>query len=153
MTTEEVKECCADLRVLNKSDFKMLLKWRLDILKAEKDYVKQLRREAAAAKEAIEGVPKEASEEEKEKSEAAEEKPKDVSAELQEVRERVAVAMARGCEVVGEASRGAQGAEACGKGAEATTAGSGQDAGGELRRPGVFGPGLGSEERENAKAR
>lgn len=157
MTTEEVKECCADLRVLNKSDFKMLLKWRLDILKADKDYVKQLRHEAAAAKEAIEGVPKEASEEsseeEKEKSEAAEEKPKDVSAELQEVRERVAVAMARGCEVVGEASRGAQGAEACGEGAEATTAGSGQDAGGELRRPGVFGPGLGSEERENAKAR
>ena len=95
----------------------------------------------------------ESSEEEKEKSEAAEEKPKDVSAELQEVRERVAVAMARGCEVVGEASRGAQGAEACGEGAEATTAGSGQDAGGELRRPGVFGPGLGSEERENAKAR
>ena len=51
-----MKECCADLRVLNKSDFKMLLKWRLDILKAEKDYVKQLRREAAAAKEAIEAA-------------------------------------------------------------------------------------------------
>ena len=143
LTTEEVKECCADLRVLNKSDFKMLLKWRLDLLKAEKDYVKQLRREAADAKEA----PEESSEEEeKPASEPAEEAPKDVSAELQEVRERVAVAMASGYEVVGEASRGAEGAEACGEGAEATTAGTGQDAGGELRRPGVFDPGLGSEE-------
>ncbi|KAG0343721.1 AdoMet-dependent rRNA methyltransferase spb1, partial [Podila humilis] len=30
-TTEEVKECCEDLKVLGKKDFKNLLKWRLNI--------------------------------------------------------------------------------------------------------------------------
>ena len=33
-TTEEVLEACADLRVLGKADFKMLLKWRLKVRKA-----------------------------------------------------------------------------------------------------------------------
>lgn len=146
-----MKECCADLRVLNKSDFKMLLKWRLDLLKAEKDYVKQLRREAKG-EEAPEASDDEEKEKEKEEK-GGEDVPKDVSAELQEVRERVAVAMMRGCEVVGEASRGAEGAEACGEGAEAPPAGSGQDAGGELRRPGVLAPGLGPEERGVGGAR
>lgn len=28
-TTEEIRTCCADLRVLGRKDFKMLLKWRL----------------------------------------------------------------------------------------------------------------------------
>ncbi|KAG0339207.1 AdoMet-dependent rRNA methyltransferase spb1, partial [Podila horticola] len=30
-TTEEIKECCEDLKVLGKKDFKNLLKWRLNI--------------------------------------------------------------------------------------------------------------------------
>ena len=36
LTTEEVKICCSDLRLLNKGDFKMLLKWRLQMLKEKK---------------------------------------------------------------------------------------------------------------------
>ena len=95
LTTEEVQTCCADLRVLNKADFKMLLKWRLDLLKAEKEYVKELRKQQAAA----EGkeVPDDEEEEEKkrkaEQAKAEEALPKDVSAQLQEVRERVAVSI------------------------------------------------------------
>ena len=42
LTTEEVKACCADLRLLNKSDFKMLLKWRLEMLKTHKEEIKQI---------------------------------------------------------------------------------------------------------------
>lgn len=80
-----MRACCADLRVLNKGDFKMLLKWRLELLKAEKEYVAQLQREQAAA----EG--KEIPAEEAKKKEEAKEEAKDVSQELQEVRERVAV--------------------------------------------------------------
>ena len=96
LTTEEVQTCCADLRVLNKGDFKMLLKWRLDLLKAEKEYVKELRKQQAA----VEGkeVPEEEEEEEEEEkrkkaeqAKAEEALPKDVAAQLQEVRERVAV--------------------------------------------------------------
>ena len=79
LTTEEVKTCCGDLRVLNKGDFKMLLKWRLDMLKAEKEYIKELKHEDD------EGEAKEKTEKE--------EVSKDVSAELQEVRERLAVEM------------------------------------------------------------
>ncbi|KNB42957.1 putative methyltransferase [Blastocystis sp. subtype 4] len=77
LTTEEVKTCCGDLRVLNKGDFKMLLKWRLDMLKAEKEYIKELKHEDD------EGEAKEKTEKE--------EVSKDVSAELQEVRERLAL--------------------------------------------------------------
>ena len=57
----------------------MLLKWRLDMLKAEKEYVKELKHEKD------EGDIQEKPEKE--------EVPKDVSAELQEVRERLAVGM------------------------------------------------------------
>lgn len=80
LTTEEVKACCGDLRVLNKGDFKMLLKWRLDMLKAEKEYVKELKHEQDGDEAKESG-----------KKEEKEEVSKDVSAELQEVRERVAV--------------------------------------------------------------
>jgi hypothetical protein len=38
-TTEEVKSCLKDLRVLNKGDFKLLLKWRL----ALREFVRELR--------------------------------------------------------------------------------------------------------------
>ena len=30
-TTDEIKRCCADLKVLGKKDFKVLLKWRLKV--------------------------------------------------------------------------------------------------------------------------
>ena len=43
LTTEEVKACCADLRLLNKGDFKMLLKWRLEMLKTHNEEIKQMR--------------------------------------------------------------------------------------------------------------
>ena len=97
LTTEEVQTCCADLRVLNKGDFKMLLKWRLDLLKAEKEYVKELRKQQAAAEGKEIPEEEEVPEEEKEKRKKAEQAkaeaalPKDVAAQLQEVRERVAV--------------------------------------------------------------
>ena len=51
LTTEEVKACCADLRLLNKSDFKMLLKWRLEMLKTHKEEIKQMRAEGHRSEE------------------------------------------------------------------------------------------------------
>ena len=94
LTTDEVLACCADLRVLNKSDFKMLLKWRLDILKAEKEYVKELRKQQAAVEGKEVQEEDEEDDEEKAKKKQAEAEaalPKDVASQLQEVRERVAV--------------------------------------------------------------
>ena len=88
LTTEEVKMCCSDLRLLNKGDFKMLLKWRLQMLKEKKEEVKEMKKKAAE-EEGKEFVDEE---EEKEKEEVKEEEEeKDVSQQLQEVREKVAV--------------------------------------------------------------
>ena len=67
LTTEEIKTCCADLRLLNKSDFKMLLKWRLEMLKQNKEVVKAMKKE------------------EKKEEETSTEQ------QLQEVREKIAV--------------------------------------------------------------
>ena len=98
LTTEEVKACCADLRLLNKSDFKMLLKWRLEMLKTHKEEIKQMRAEGHNMED-HEMVEKE-EKEEKEKKEEKEEEKKEVSTEqqLQEVREKVAVGMGGGRE-------------------------------------------------------
>lgn len=97
LTTEEVKACCADLRLLNKSDFKMLLKWRLEMLKTHKEEIKQMR---AEGHEGHEGHEVEEKTEEEEKEMEKEEKEKEVSTEqqLQEVREKVAVGDCGGCE-------------------------------------------------------
>lgn len=94
LTTEEVKACCADLRLLNKSDFKMLLKWRLEMLKTHKEEIKQMRAEGHEGHEGHEV------EEKTEKEEKEEEEEKEVSTEqqLQEVREKVAVGDCGGCE-------------------------------------------------------
>ena len=98
LTTEEVKACCADLRLLNKSDFKMLLKWRLEMLKTHKEEIKQMRAEGHEGHEGHEVEEKEKKKEEKEETE--EKKKKEVSTEqqLQEVREKVAVGMDGGRE-------------------------------------------------------
>ena len=98
LTTEEVKACCADLRLLNKSDFKMLLKWRLEMLKTHKEEIKQMRAEGHNMED-HEMVEKEKEMEKEEKEEKEEEK-KEVSTEqqLQEVREKVAVGMDGGRE-------------------------------------------------------
>ena len=97
LTTEEVKACCADLRLLNKSDFKMLLKWRLEMLKTHKEEIKQMR---AEGHEGHEGHEVEEKEKKKEEKEEKEEEKKEVSTEqqLQEVREKVAVGMDGGRE-------------------------------------------------------
>lgn len=96
LTTEEVKACCADLRLLNKSDFKMLLKWRLEMLKTHKEEIKQMR---AEGHEGHEGHEVEKTEkEEKEKKEEKEEKEVSTEQQLQEVREKVAVGMDGGRE-------------------------------------------------------
>ena len=97
LTTEEVKACCADLRLLNKSDFKMLLKWRLEMLKTHKEEIKQMR---AEGHEGHEGHEVEEKTEKEEKEMEKEEKEKEVSTEqqLQEVREKVAVGDCGGCE-------------------------------------------------------
>lgn len=94
LTTEEVKACCADLRLLNKSDFKMLLKWRLEMLKTHKEEIKQMRAEGHEGHEGHEV------EEKTEKEEKEEEEEKEVSTEqqLQEVREKVAVGVCGGRE-------------------------------------------------------
>lgn len=92
LTTEEVKACCADLRLLNKSDFKMLLKWRLEMLKTHKEEIKQMRAEGHEGHEGHEMVEKEKEEkEEKKKEEEKEEKEVSTEQQLQEVREKVAV--------------------------------------------------------------
>lgn len=98
LTTEEVKACCADLRLLNKSDFKMLLKWRLEMLKTHKEEIKQMRAEGHNMED-HEMVEKE-KEMEKEEKEEKEEEEKEVSTEqqLQEVREKVAVGVCGGRE-------------------------------------------------------
>ena len=88
LTTEEVKACCADLRLLNKSDFKMLLKWRLEMLKTHKEEIKQMR---AEGHEGHEGHEVEEKEEEKEEKEKKQEKEVSTEQQLQEVREKVAV--------------------------------------------------------------
>lgn len=78
LTTEEIKTCCADLRLLNKSDFKMLLKWRLEMLKQNKEVVKAMKKE-------------EGQEEEEEKEEEKKEEETSTEQQLQEVREKIAV--------------------------------------------------------------
>ena len=77
LTTEEIKTCCADLRLLNKSDFKMLLKWRLEMLKQNKEVVKAMKKEEG--------------QEEKEKKEEKKEEETSTEQQLQEVREKIAV--------------------------------------------------------------
>ena len=79
LTTEEIKTCCADLRLLNKSDFKMLLKWRLEMLKQNKEVVKAMKKEEGQE------------EEEEEKKEAKKEEETSTEQQLQEVREKIAV--------------------------------------------------------------
>lgn len=82
--------CCSDLRLLNKSDFKLLLKWRLQMLKEKKELIRDLKKQQAEE----EGRPFEEDEDEaKTEKEEKKEEEKDVSAQLQEVRERVAVRM------------------------------------------------------------
>ena len=78
LTTEEIKTCCADLRLLNKSDFKMLLTWRLEMLKQNKEVVKAMKKE-------------EGQEEEEEKKEEKKEEETSTEQQLQEVREKIAV--------------------------------------------------------------
>ena len=78
LTTEEIKTCCADLRLLNKSDFKMLLKWRLEMLKQNKEVVKAMKKEGQE-------------EEEEEKKEEKKEEETSTEQQLQEVREKIAV--------------------------------------------------------------
>lgn len=80
-----MKACCADLRLLNKGDFKMLLKWRLEVLKAHKEEIKKMR--------AAEHEEHDEHEEQAELEKEDERETKEVSTEqqLQEVREKVAV--------------------------------------------------------------
>lgn len=92
-TTEEVRLCCSDLRVLNKSDFKMLLKWRLQLLKEKKEQIDAMRHSDSSIPANPEDL--EGSEEKVETKEAGgtENSQKSVESELQEVRERLAVGM------------------------------------------------------------
>lgn len=85
LTTEEIKACCSDLRLLNKGDFKMLLKWRLEMLKQNKEMIKAMKKE--------EGQEEEEEEKKEEKKEAA-----SVEQQLQEVREKIAVGVGAACE-------------------------------------------------------
>ena len=86
-TTEEVRLCCSDLRVLNKSDFKMLLKWRLELLKEKKEQIHAMRHSDSSVPENPENPV------EKVETKETVETEKSVESELQEVRERLAVGM------------------------------------------------------------
>lgn len=89
-TTEEVRLCCSDLRVLNKSDFKMLLKWRLELLKEKKEQIHAMRHSDSSVPENPENPE---NPEEKVETKETVETEKSVESELQEVRERLAVGM------------------------------------------------------------
>ncbi|KZM27306.1 AdoMet-dependent rRNA methyltransferase spb1 [Ascochyta rabiei] len=77
-TTKEIRDCCADLKVLGRADFKRLLRWRLKV----RDIFgfSQKQKEAAAAKEA---------EEAKEGEEVAKIEDMDEEMKLQEELERL----------------------------------------------------------------
>ncbi|KAF2621830.1 hypothetical protein BU25DRAFT_403894 [Macroventuria anomochaeta] len=77
-TTKEVRNCCADLKVLGRADFKRLLRWRLKVRDTFGFSKKQL--DAAAAKEA---------EEAKEGEEVAKIEDMDEEMKLQEELERL----------------------------------------------------------------
>ena len=77
-TTKEVRDCCADLKVLGRADFKRLLRWRLKVRDIFGFSKKQ--KEAAAAKEA---------EEAKEGEEVAKIEDMDEEMKLQEELERL----------------------------------------------------------------
>ena len=86
LTTEEVRACCSDLRVLNKNDFKMLRKWRLQMLKEKKELIQSMQHPAQQIGETGEAGETGETGETEEKEEK-----KSVESELQEVRERIAV--------------------------------------------------------------
>jgi AdoMet-dependent rRNA methyltransferase SPB1 len=77
-TTKEIRDCCADLKVLGRADFKRLLRWRLKVREIFGFSKKQ--KEAAAAKEA---------EEAKEGEEVAKIEDMDEEMKLQEELERL----------------------------------------------------------------
>ena len=54
-TTKEIRDCCADLKVLGRADFKRLLRWRLRVRDIFGFSTKKKDEEAKAAKEALEG--------------------------------------------------------------------------------------------------
>ncbi|KAJ4376115.1 AdoMet-dependent rRNA methyltransferase spb1 [Neocucurbitaria cava] len=54
-TTKEIRDCCADLKVLGRADFKRLLRWRLRVREIFGFSTKKKEEEAKAAKEAQEG--------------------------------------------------------------------------------------------------
>ena len=87
LTTEEVRACCSDLRVLNKNDFKMLLKWRLQMRKEKKELIRSMQHPSQQIGE-TEETGETGETEEKEEGETEK---KSVESELQEVRERLAV--------------------------------------------------------------
>lgn len=93
LTTEEVRACCSDLRVLNKGDFKLLLKWRLQMLKEKKDLIQAMRRpsDSSLPLSAQAGETGETRETRETGETEKKEEEKSVESELQEVRERVAV--------------------------------------------------------------
>ena len=98
-TTEEVRLCCGDLRVLNKSDFKMLLKWRLELLKEKKEQIHAMRHSDSSIPENPENPEDPENHanpenpEKKVETKETVETEKSVENELQEVRERLAVGM------------------------------------------------------------
>lgn len=54
-TTKEIRDCCADLKVLGRADFKRLLRWRLRVRDIFGFSTKKKEEKAEAAKEAQEG--------------------------------------------------------------------------------------------------
>ena len=54
-TTKEIRDCCADLKVLGRADFKRLLRWRLRVREIFGFSTKKKDEESKAAKEAQEG--------------------------------------------------------------------------------------------------
>ncbi|CAO2651805.1 Nn.00g000880.m01.CDS01 [Neocucurbitaria sp. VM-36] len=54
-TTKEIRDCCADLKVLGRADFKRLLRWRLRVREIFGFSTKKKDEEAKVAKEAQEG--------------------------------------------------------------------------------------------------
>eukprot|EP01088_Endostelium_zonatum_P002738 TRINITY_DN1348_c0_g1_i1.p1 TRINITY_DN1348_c0_g1~~TRINITY_DN1348_c0_g1_i1.p1 ORF type:complete len:976 (-),score=373.50 TRINITY_DN1348_c0_g1_i1:78-3005(-) len=84
-TTDEIKRCLDDLRLLGKRDFKDLLKWRLEIRKSFPEILDSGKTRKDGEEEGEEGVKKEGQEDEDEEDE--DEESEDSGAEELEVRE------------------------------------------------------------------
>jgi AdoMet-dependent rRNA methyltransferase SPB1 len=70
-TTEEIKACCEDLRLLGRNDFKALLKWRMALVRAHQKALKDAKESDGEASEEEPRTAEQMEEEKQSKMQAA----------------------------------------------------------------------------------